>query len=133
MIHLPSGARHARPDDTPAGTWVGMATLEALGVTVRDLGGGRVGLCPETGGCVPVHEAARRGGVVDLGALAEALGLVVVDDGTHAVVRRADGGAAGSALEVGDELDLTLPDLEGRPRDVVPRPGRGAVFAWASW
>lgn len=135
-IHLPHHRSVPRPDGPPGGTWVDVRSLEDLGMEVKDLGGGRIGLCPTPERCVPVPEDTRRGDTVDLAALATELDLVVADDGHHAVIRHAPNGSAttdASHIEVGDHLELTLPDLDGHDRPVIPPHGRVAVFAWASW
>lgn len=136
-LHFPDGRSFPRPRNDPPRTWVDVRSLTDLGIEVTDLGGGDVGLCPSPERCIPVPESARHADMVDLAAVSEALDVVVADDGRHAVVRHAP--AAGQAmggthLEVGDQLDLSLPALEGPERPVAPgHGGRGAVFAWASW
>lgn len=135
-LHLPDGRSVPRPGADEAGTWIDVRFLEGLGVEVKDLGNGTIGLCPSPERCIPVSEDARRGGTVDLTALAQALGVVIADDGHHAVIRHGPAGlqSAGRArLGVGDQLDLTLSDLNGHDRPIIPRHGRVALFAWASW
>lgn len=135
-FHLPDGRSVPRPGADEAGTWIDVRFLEGLGVEVKDLGNGAIGLCPSPERCIPVPEDARRAGTVDLAALAEALGVVVADDGHHAVIRHGPASlqSAGHArLGVGDQLDLTLSDLNGHDHQIIPRHGRGALFAWASW
>ncbi|MEX2549149.1 MAG: hypothetical protein WD638_02895 [Nitriliruptoraceae bacterium] len=135
-LHLPDRRSVPRPSGDQTGTWIDLPFLDGLGVEVKDLGDGTIGLCPSPERCIPVPEHARDADTVNLGALAEALEVVVADDGHHAVVRPAPAAlqAMGRAhLQVGDRLDLTLPDLDGHDRPVIPRHGRAAVFAWASW
>lgn len=135
-LHLPDRRSVPRASGERAGTWIALELLEPLGVEVKELGHGAIGLCPSPERCIPVPEDARGAGTVNLAALAEALDVVVADDGHHAVVRPAPAAlqaTGGMHLEVGDRLELTLPDLDGHDRPVIPRHGRGAVFAWASW
>lgn len=135
-LHLPDHHHIPRPSGQRSGTWIDLRHLEHLGFEVKDLGDGNIGLCPSPERCIPVPEEARHTGTVDLDALAEALDIVIADDGHHAVIRHAPASrqTAGRAhLQVGDQLDLTLPDLHGDDRPVIPRHGRAAVFAWASW
>lgn len=135
-IHLPNGSRLARPADGRPGTWVDVQSLEHIGVEVKDLGDGRIGLCPSPERCVQVPDQASHGRMVDLASVADELGFVIADDGHHAVVRHAPDAPHPTGPghpTVGDELDLTLSDLDGHDRPVVPPHGRAAVFAWASW
>lgn len=135
-LHLPDHRSIPRARDAEAGTWIDVRSLEGLGFEVKDLGDGNIGLCPSPEHCIPVPEDSHRDGTVDLAALAEALDIVIADDRHHAVIRRAPASrqTTGRAhLQVGDQLDLALPDLHGEHRPVIRRHGRAAVFAWASW
>lgn len=135
-LHLPNRHDISRSCGQRSGTWIDLRHLEDLEFEVKDLGDGNIGLCPSPERCIPVPEKARHAGTVDLAALAEALDIVIADDGHHAVIRHAPASrqTTGRAhLQVGDQLDMTLPDLHGNHRPVTPRHGRAAVFAWASW
>lgn len=133
-IHLPGGRSVPRNMGGDGATWVDLDALESAGIEVKELGEGKIGLCPSAERCIPVPDDARRGVAIDLGALAEALGLVIADDGRHAVVRRGpDTEQVDSELEVGGQFDLRLPDLDGDEQPLAASHGRSAVFAWASW
>ena len=131
-VHLLGGASTPRSGQSDSGTWVTFDVLRGIGVDVKDLGSGQIGLCPDPEQCVVVPDDARHGEEVRLDRVAESLDLVVADDGHHAVVRRGHASAT-SHLALGDTLDLTLPDLDGDVRPVVAQHGRMAVFLWASW
>ncbi|MEX2562968.1 MAG: hypothetical protein WD358_06900 [Nitriliruptoraceae bacterium] len=155
---MPDGAVIQRPQGANVGpgagtsdrrTWMPLDALAALDVTIKDLGDGAIGLCPDDDRCVvvPQHalasgrpadtteEPATDGpaGAVDLTDLAGDLDLVVADDGHHAAVRRSVSGGSAVRLHAGDAFDLALPDLNGVEGSVVTGDGRVAVFAWASW
>jgi hypothetical protein len=135
-VHLPTHRSVPRTDGPAGGTWIDVGSLDDLGMDIKDLGDGRIGLCPTPERCIPVPEDARRGDTVDLSSLAEALDLVVADDGHHAVIRHAPTGSGtrdARHVEVGDHVEVTLPDLDGHDRPMIPPHGRAAVFAWASW
>lgn len=137
-IELPDGQRIERPS-LPASradrTWFPVAQASSLGATVTKLGDTAIGLCPTEDRCVPVpgqwHDVDA--GLVDLTELADELDLVIVDDGQHAVIRRASAPGQASQLHPGDRFDLELPDLSGSVGRVASKRGQMAVFAWASW
>lgn len=133
MVLFPSGMRHTRREVSTSGVWLGVKDLEQLGVSVVDVGSGRIGLCPEGDRCIPVPVSDWRDGLVDLTALSSELGFVYADDGTYCAVRPAPRGGLLSRLGPGDPLELTLRSLGGELQPVVPAGERGAVFAWASW
>jgi len=157
-IHLADGTVVERPqvaDVAPSAatsarrTWVPLEALAALDVTIKDLGDGAIGLCPDDERCVVVPQHALASGksagtsgespadepvsAVDLTDLAGDLDLVVADDGHHAAVRRSASGGSAVRLHTGDTFDLMLPDVDGIEGSVVTGDGRVAVFAWASW
>ena len=82
--------------------------------------------------CVPLREAP--GERVDALAVAEALGMPVVQDATHGV--RAIGPATlnGRALATADAADVELEDLDGKPFRLSRLKGQKIlVYAWAPY
>ena len=74
------------------------------------------------------------GSTVDVGVVAERLGMGVVHDERHGLWALGPSTVSGRALESADAPDFTLPDLEGRPFRFGSLRGRKVVLvAWASW
>jgi hypothetical protein len=83
------------------------------------------------GVCVPVPLLERS---VDLGVVAERLGMALVHDEGHRLWALGPSTVSGRALESADAPDFTLPDLAGRPFRFGSLRGRKVVLvAWASW
>lgn len=88
------------------------------------------GAC-RAGVCIPLP-ALRA--TVDVGVVAERLGMGVVHDERHGLWALGPSTVSGRALESADAPDFTLPDLEGRPFRFGSLRGRKVVLvAWASW
>jgi len=81
--------------------------------------------------CVPLPAAS--GGRVDVGVLAERLGMALVHDPEHGLW--ALGPASGGHALMSAELpELTLPDRHGMPFSLSSLRGRKVLLvAWASW
>lgn len=83
--------------------------------------------------CVPLAATARRPGLVDVAALARALGRPLVHEGGTWVVGE-PAAAIGEALTSLEAPDVDLPDLDGRPHRLSDYRGRKVVLlSWASW
>lgn len=135
-IQLPDGWRIERSGNEPGELWVPLEEMGHLGIDVKGLGEGRIGLCPTSEVCIAVPDGATRGGAVDLAALEGPLGLLIADDGCRGAIRSSPQGPQGAKaalISPGDAPDLELPDLDGRWRSIGDLPGRLAVFSWASW
>ncbi len=88
------------------------------------------GAC-RSGVCVPLRPLRA---TVDVGVLAERLGMGVAHDKRHGLWALGPSTVSGRALESADAPDFTLPDLEGRPFRFGSLRGRKVVLvAWASW
>lgn len=88
------------------------------------------GAC-RAGVCIPLPTL---GATVDVGTLAERLGMGFVHDERHGLWGLGPSTVSGRALESVDAPDFTLPDLEGRPFWFGSLRGRKVVLvAWASW
>lgn len=89
------------------------------------------GAC-RAGVCIPLPQSRRR--TVEIGLLAERLGMGVVHDERHGLWALGPATVSGRALESADAPDFTLPDLEGRPFRFASLRGQKVVLvAWASW
>jgi hypothetical protein len=86
--------------------------------------------------CVPLPPGARTAsGNLDVKALAERLGMPVVDDEAHGVWALGPATAVnGRALPSAVAPDLVLPDLDGNEFRLSSLRGQKVVVvAWASW
>ena len=72
---------------------------------------------------------------LDLGVVAERLGMPVLRDEEHGVYAVGPATVGGRALDTAEVPDLTLPDLDGNPFSLGSLRGKKKVvaFAWASW
>lgn len=83
--------------------------------------------------CVPLPASARRPGLVDVAALAHALGRPVVHERAAWVVGD-PAAATADALASLEAPDVELPDLAGRLHRLSDYRGRKVVLlSWASW
>jgi hypothetical protein len=82
--------------------------------------------------CIPLPLQQRR--TVDVGVLAELLGMGVVHAEDHGLWAVGPSSISGRALESAEAPDFTLPDLDGRPFRFGSLEGQKVVLvAWASW
>jgi len=80
--------------------------------------------------CVPFRASD---GPLDVGAVASALGMPVVDDAATGLVALGPR-SGGRALVSAAAPPLVLPDLEGRPFDLASLQGQKVLLiAWAPW
>lgn len=128
------------PAALPGPGWLPLAAVEKhLGMSVKSLGDGRFGLCPDPDLCVPVppYAVSERDGrsYVRLDEIAQELGIVVESDRSRTVVTSGTGAGVASAAAAGAVVgDLTLPAVDGgEPTALATSGQRGVVFAWASW
>lgn len=88
------------------------------------------GAC-RAGVCIPLPPLQA---TVDVGVLAERLGMGVVHAERHGLWALGPSTVSGRALESADAPDFTLPDFDGRPFRFGSLRGRKVVLvAWASW
>jgi hypothetical protein len=81
--------------------------------------------------CVPLPT---QGTTLDIGMLAERLGMGLVHDERHGLWALGPSTVSGRALESVEAPDFTLPDLTGRPFRFSSLRGQKVVLvAWASW
>jgi hypothetical protein len=84
--------------------------------------------------CVPLPAEARADGEVDLGMLAERLGMPLVHDAEHGLWALGPEALNGRALTTAQAPELELPDLDGNLFSLSSLRGRKVVLtAWASW
>jgi hypothetical protein len=84
------------------------------------------------GVCVPLPPL--QGSTVDVGVLAEPLGMGVAHDEDHGLWALGPSTVGGRALASAEAPDFTLPDLDGRPFRFGSLQGQKVVLvAWASW
>jgi hypothetical protein len=81
--------------------------------------------------CIPASDAVLDDGRLDVRALADRLGMPLVQGpGTWALGPE----SLGHSLTTADAPDLTLPDADGNPFDLASLRGRKVLLvAWASW
>ncbi len=83
------------------------------------------------GVCVPLPPQDK---TVDVGLLAELLGMAVVHDEGHGLWAVGPSTVSGRALESAEAPDFVLPDLDGRPFRFSSLRGQKVVLVtWASW
>ncbi|GAC1593576.1 MAG: hypothetical protein NVS3B21_14740 [Acidimicrobiales bacterium] len=83
--------------------------------------------------CVPLPEGAVTGGIVDVGIVADRLGMPMVSEGSEL---RAIGpeSVGGRALATAVTPELVLPDLDGKPFELSSLRGKKVVLvAWAPY
>ncbi len=81
--------------------------------------------------CVPLPAA---GGSVDARALAERLGMPLVEEPAHGVWALGPETLTGRVLTSAEAPDLVLPDVDGRPFRLSSLRGQKVVLmTWASW
>ncbi len=85
--------------------------------------------------CVPLPDATRSDGdLLDVRAVAERLGMPVLEDPDHGIVALGPSTVVGRALESAAAPELTLPDVDGNPFDLSSLHGKKVLLvAWASW
>ena len=86
--------------------------------------------------CVPLPADARTpGGALDVGVVAERLGMPLVRDDAHDLwALGPETAVTGRALSSAVAPELTLPDVDGNPFDLASLRGQKVVLvAWASW
>ena len=85
--------------------------------------------------CVPLPDGPARGGTVDVGALADRLGMPVVHDDAAGLWALGPDTVSGRALATAEAPEVVLPDLRtGEPFALSSLRGRKVVMiAWASW
>jgi hypothetical protein len=110
--------------------------LEALEVTPEQLQARTgwelkpEGLC-KADRCVPLPDAP--GEHIDIGVLAERLGMALVQDEAHGLWALGPE-SGGRALLSAEMPDLTLPDRDGNPFSLSSLLGtKVLLLAWASW
>jgi hypothetical protein len=83
--------------------------------------------------CVPVPGAIGADGRLDVGAVAERLGMALVAD-DDAGVWALGPESGGRALTTANVPPIELPDIDGNPFDLTAMHGRKVLLvAWASW
>ena len=125
--------------DVPDGSlWLPLDDLlGALDWHVTPLGDQRIGLCPDEQRCVPVPPEAvsnppGQAPRIDLGALADPLGVSVVRHGRFAAV--VPHTAASRTPAAASGRGIVLPEVTtGEPVPLAEAGRRRCVFAWASW
>jgi len=131
--HRSAGAQAAAGEGAPSGAAAGALFLPvdelpaATGWELKPEGAclGEV--------CVPLPAAARRPGLVDVAALARALGRPLVQEGAIWVAGE-PAAARADALSTLQAPDFELPDLAGRLHRLSDYRGRKVVvLSWASW
>jgi hypothetical protein len=84
--------------------------------------------------CVPLPQEAVLGKRVDARALAQRLGMPLVEDSAHRLWALGPETLTGRALTTAKAPELVLPDLKGRPFALSSLRGQKVVLAaWASW
>lgn len=85
--------------------------------------------------CVPLPDEVRRDGdLLDVRAVAERLGMPVLEDPAHGVVALGPSTVTGRALESASAPELELPDADGNPFRLSSLHGKKVLLvAWASW
>jgi len=82
--------------------------------------------------CIPLIEAP--GDKVDAVALAETMGLPVVEDPIHGLIAIGPESIGARALTTARAPDITLPDLDGNPFALSSLRGQKVVvYAWAPY
>lgn len=82
--------------------------------------------------CIPLKD--RPGETVDVGALAERMGLPLVEDRTHGLWALGPESVGGRALTTAEAPDLTLPDVDGREFKLSSLRGQKVlIYAWAPY
>jgi hypothetical protein len=84
--------------------------------------------------CVPLGGEGAGAGRIDARALAERLGMPLVEDAEHGLWALGPETVSGRALTTAEAPDLVLPDIDGRPFALSSLRGQKVVLAaWASW
>lgn len=85
--------------------------------------------------CVPLPAGARDGDLVDVEALADRLGMPLVEEAAHGLwALGPETGLTGRALTSVEAPEIVLPDRDGNPFDLASLRGRRVLLvAWASW
>ncbi len=85
--------------------------------------------------CVPLPAEARTdAGRVDVGVVAERLGMPIARDDAHGLLAVGPATTGGRALTSARAPALELPDLDGRLFDLATLRGQKVILlAWASW
>jgi hypothetical protein len=84
--------------------------------------------------CVPAPGASRPDGTVDVQAVAERLGMPLVQDETSQLWALGPATATGRALPTAELPDIEVADQHGAPFALSSLRGRKVVLlAWASW
>jgi hypothetical protein len=86
--------------------------------------------------CVPLPAEARASdGLVDVGVVADRLGMPLVHDEPHGLwALGPETAVTGRALTSAVAPDLALPDVNGEPFELASLRGQKVVLvAWASW
>ncbi len=82
--------------------------------------------------CIPLPDDVRE--TMDAVAIAEAMGLPVVENETHGLISIGPESIGGRALTTAEAPELVLPDLEGNPFRLSSLKGQKIiVFAWAPY
>lgn len=83
--------------------------------------------------CVPATEAVTADGQLDVTALADRLGMAIVEDPDHGLVALGPE-SGGRALTTATVPELPLTDADGNPFSLSSLHGRKVLLvAWASW
>lgn len=83
--------------------------------------------------CVPVPGAIGDDGRLDVAAVAERLGMALVEDEPTGVWALGPE-SGGRALTTATAPEIVLPDIDGNPFDLAAMHGRKVLLvAWASW
>lgn len=83
--------------------------------------------------CVPAPSAVLDGGLIDVTAVADRLGMALVRDDT-AEVWALGPESGGRSLATAVAPDIELPDIDGNPFKLSAMHGRKVLLvAWASW
>lgn len=85
--------------------------------------------------CVPLPDEVDRGdGTLDVGIVAERLGMPVLTDDNHQLVALGPATVVGRALESAVAPELELPDADGNVFRLSSLHGKKVLLvAWASW
>lgn len=84
--------------------------------------------------CVPAPGATQDDGLLDVGVVAERLGMAIVRDEAHALWALGPAGINAKSLDTAVVPPVVLADRNGNPFDLATLHGRKVLLvAWASW
>jgi hypothetical protein len=84
--------------------------------------------------CVPLPDHVRDDGALDVGVIAERLGMPVVHDDETGLAALGPASIGGRALATAEAPDLVLPDLDGNPWRLSSLRGQKVlIVSWAPY